>query len=56
VTPTSSSAPPTATATVIGGGGGPAPPLGSIPTLSGTALALLALAIAGVALLLIRRP
>jgi CSLREA domain-containing protein len=43
------------TPTVIGGGGGPAPPLGTIPTLSGTMLALLAVTLAGIALLLIRR-
>jgi len=45
-TPTSTPVPATATPTVVGGGGGPGPPLGSIPTLSGTALALLALLLA----------
>jgi hypothetical protein len=48
--------PPSATPTIIGGGGGPAPPLGTIPTLSGAMLSLLAVALAGIALLLIRRP
>jgi CSLREA domain-containing protein len=53
-TATPTTIPPTATATVIGGGG--VPPLGSIPTLSGGMLALLAVALAGGALVLIRRP
>jgi CSLREA domain-containing protein len=52
-TATSTSVPPSATSTVVGGGG-PAP--GDIPTLSGGMLALLAVALAGIALLLIRRP
>jgi CSLREA domain-containing protein len=52
-TATPTTIPPSATATVIGGGG--VPPLGSIPTLSGAMLALLAVALAGGALILIRR-
>ena len=44
---------PTATPTVISGGGGP--PLGTIPTLSPGVLALLAIGLAAVAILLIRR-
>jgi CSLREA domain-containing protein len=52
-TATPTTIPPSATATVIGGGG--VPPLGSIPTLSGAMLALLAVALAGGALVLIRR-
>ena len=44
---------PTSTPTVIGGGG--TPPPGTIPTLSPGALALLGIALAAVALLLIRR-
>jgi CSLREA domain-containing protein len=51
--PTSTPIAPTSTPTIIGGGGGPAP--GNIPTLSGGMLALLAVTLAGVALLLIRR-
>jgi hypothetical protein len=53
-TATPTTIPPSATATVIGGGG--VPPLGSIPTLSGGMLALLALGLAAAALALIRRP
>jgi hypothetical protein len=49
-TPTASS---TATPTVVGGGGGPAP--GSIPTLSAGMLAALALGLAAMGLLLVRR-
>jgi hypothetical protein len=58
LTPTASPTPlpPSATPTIIGGGGGPAPPPGTIPTLSGAMLALLAVTLAGIALLLIRRP
>ena len=57
-TPTSTSTrtpttvPPTSTPTIVGGGG-PAP--GSIPTLSGGMLALLAVALAATAILLVRR-
>jgi hypothetical protein len=54
-TPTVTTVPPSATATVIGGGGGPGPPPGTIPTLSAGMLALLAVALAGAAMLLIRR-
>lgn len=43
-----------ATPTIIGGGG--VPPLGSIPTLSGGMLALLAVGLAAAAMVLIRRP
>lgn len=53
-TPTSTSVPPSVTPTIIGGGG-PAPGEG-IPTLSGGMLALLAVTLAGIALLLLRRP
>jgi CSLREA domain-containing protein len=53
-TATPTTIPPTATATIIGGGG--VPPLGSIPTLSGGMLALLALGLAAAAMALIRRP
>jgi hypothetical protein len=53
-TATPTTIPPTPTATVIGGGG--VPPLGSIPTLSGGMLALLALGLAAAAMALIRRP
>jgi len=49
---TPTTVPPTATATVVTGGG---PPLGSIPTLSAGMLALLAVALAGGALFLVRR-
>ncbi len=52
-TPTPTSIAATATPTLVGGGGGPAP--GAVPTLSAGMLALLALALAAVALLLIRR-
>ncbi len=52
-TATPTSVPPTATPTLVGGGGGP--PLGSIPTLSVSMLALLGLALAAGALALIRR-
>jgi CSLREA domain-containing protein len=52
-TTTSTVAPPSSTPTSIGGGGGPAPE--GIPTLSGGMLALLAVALAGVAMLLARR-
>jgi CSLREA domain-containing protein len=52
-TATATSVPPSATATIIGGGG--VPPLGSIPTLSGGMLALLALGLAAAAILFIRR-
>ena len=53
-TATATSIPPTPTNTVGTGPGGP--PLGSIPTLSGGMLAVLALALAGLALYLMRRP
>ena len=53
-TVTSTSAPPSATPTLIGGGGGP-PGSIPIPTLSEWMLAMLALALAGVGFLLIRR-
>ena len=51
-TNTPTTVPPTATATVVSGGG---PPIGSIPTLSAGMLALLAAALAGGALFLMRR-
>jgi mucin-19 len=51
-TRTPTSVPPTSTPTIVGGGG-PAP--GSIPTLSGGMLALLAVALAATAILLVRR-
>ena len=53
LTATPTTVPPTLTATAVGGGG-PAP--GAIPTLSPGMLALLGLALAGVSVLLIRRP
>lgn len=52
---TATAVPASPTPTVVGGGGGPAPPLGSIPTLSDAMLALLAVALAGGAILFIRR-
>jgi uncharacterized repeat protein (TIGR01451 family) len=52
-TATATPVPPSATPTVIGGGGGPAP--GTIPTLSPGMLGLLAVALATVAILLMRR-
>jgi hypothetical protein len=52
-TPTATTVPPSATPTVVGGGGGPAP--GTIPTLSPGMLGVLAVALATLAIVLMRR-